>query len=243
MDSGGGVAPSSSRLKAGTTPLLDRDSNFKELCRHCEERSDEAIHSFFARRDGLLRGACHRARVRATRWLAMTVSKHAIAPPRRDAPELCNIFRPNRGRRECRVLAAPAVSRAICAENTHTSIQVQSEHSGIPRTMVLRLMPRSPRRRIRLVTVVGELTVLPNPVGLTKTSADLTPATGARTTRFCRTHQRRTSVAPAVRSRVLEPALRSRSRPTLPRPPHLIPTCLTIRIRPSRGMRRRGFYR
>src|SRR3954471_20320375 len=25
--------------------------------RHCEERSDEAIHSFFARRDGLLRGA------------------------------------------------------------------------------------------------------------------------------------------------------------------------------------------
>jgi hypothetical protein len=42
--------------------------------RHCEERSDEAIHSFFAWRDGLLRGACHRARIRATRWLAMTVS-------------------------------------------------------------------------------------------------------------------------------------------------------------------------
>jgi hypothetical protein len=36
------------------------------------EQSDEAIHSFFARRDGLLRGACHRARIRATRWLAMT---------------------------------------------------------------------------------------------------------------------------------------------------------------------------
>jgi hypothetical protein len=45
------------------------------VCRHCEERSDEAIHSFFARHDGLLRGACHRARVRATRWLAMTVSE------------------------------------------------------------------------------------------------------------------------------------------------------------------------
>jgi hypothetical protein len=33
----------------------------------------------FARNDGrgsgLLRGACHRARIRATRWLAMTVSK------------------------------------------------------------------------------------------------------------------------------------------------------------------------
>ena len=37
-----------------------------------EGGSDEAIHYFFTRRDGLLRGACHRARVRATRWLAMT---------------------------------------------------------------------------------------------------------------------------------------------------------------------------
>jgi hypothetical protein len=39
--------------------------------RHCER--SEAIHSFFTRQDGLLRGACHRARIRATRWLAMTV--------------------------------------------------------------------------------------------------------------------------------------------------------------------------
>src|SRR5437763_168751 len=30
--------------------------------------------SFFARLRGLLRGACHRARIRATRWLAMTIS-------------------------------------------------------------------------------------------------------------------------------------------------------------------------
>ena len=50
------------------------DSIFKEPSRHCEERSDEAIHSSFTRRDGLLRGACHRARIRATRWLAMTAS-------------------------------------------------------------------------------------------------------------------------------------------------------------------------
>src|SRR2546430_3724223 len=48
-------------------------------------------------------------------------------------------------------------------------------------------MPSSPRRRIRLASVIGELTVLRGPVGLAKTSADLTPATGARTTRFCRT--------------------------------------------------------
>src|SRR5438552_8596094 len=51
--------------------------------RHCEERlvrrsstseggSDEAIHSSISRQHGLLHGACHRARIRATRWLAMT---------------------------------------------------------------------------------------------------------------------------------------------------------------------------
>src|SRR4051812_43335498 len=45
-------------------------------------------------------------------------------------------------------------------KNAHTSIQVQTEHSGIPCTMVLRLIPRSPRRRIRLATVIGGLKVL-----------------------------------------------------------------------------------
>ena len=43
--------------------------------------------------------------------------------------------------------------------NAHTSIQVQPEHSGIPRAMVLRLMARSPWRRIRLASIAGELTV------------------------------------------------------------------------------------
>jgi len=57
-----------------------RSHILKLECRHCEEQSDEAIHSFFARRDGLLRGACHRARLRATRWLAMTVSRRATLP-------------------------------------------------------------------------------------------------------------------------------------------------------------------
>jgi hypothetical protein len=51
--------------------------------RHCEERlvrrsstteggSDEAIHLSALPHYGLLRGACHRARIRATRWLAMS---------------------------------------------------------------------------------------------------------------------------------------------------------------------------
>jgi len=36
--------------------------------------SDEAI-QFAKARPGLLRGACHRARIRATRWLAMTMGR------------------------------------------------------------------------------------------------------------------------------------------------------------------------
>jgi hypothetical protein len=59
-----------------------------------------------------------------------------------------------RGRRECRVRAAPAVSCAMesrCAHE-HTG---SAEASGIPCVMALRLMPCSSRRRIRLVTVVG----------------------------------------------------------------------------------------
>jgi hypothetical protein len=32
------------------------------------------------RRHGLLRGACHRARIRATRWLAMTVLSEIAKP-------------------------------------------------------------------------------------------------------------------------------------------------------------------
>jgi len=50
----------------------------------------------------------------------------------RNAPEPLKILSPDRGRRERRVLAAPAVSCAKLHKKTHTSIQVQSEHSGVP---------------------------------------------------------------------------------------------------------------
>ena len=60
-----------------------------------------------------------------------------------------------RGRRECRVHAAPAVSRARCTRKCAHEHTGSAEASGIPCVMALRLMPCSPRRRIRLVTVVG----------------------------------------------------------------------------------------
>src|ERR1700730_13603130 len=70
-----------------------------------------------------------------------------------------------RGSRECRMRAAPAVSREKQVTKTHTNTQVQRRRSDIPCAMALRLITRSPRRRIRLVTVVGELAASPRPVG------------------------------------------------------------------------------
>jgi hypothetical protein len=43
-------------------------------------------------------------------------------------------------------------------KNAHTSIQVQPKQPGIPRAMVLRLMPCSPWRRIPFASIAGELT-------------------------------------------------------------------------------------
>jgi hypothetical protein len=64
------------------------------------------------------------------------------------------------------VRAAPAVSRAnMHRQKAHTSIQVQRKQSDIPCAMALRLMPRSPRRRIRLVTVTAGLMAQSDPVG------------------------------------------------------------------------------
>ena len=52
----------------------------------------------------------------------------------------------DQGRREDRVLAAPAVSRAICANKTAHEHTGQREHSGLPCAMALRLTSCSSRR-------------------------------------------------------------------------------------------------
>src|SRR6266403_3051468 len=74
-------------------------------------------------KNGLLRrGACHRARIRATRWLlAMTWLKISHTTPRSRGtmcPRFCiNRSRlDHRGRRECRVPNAPTASRAKLAK-------------------------------------------------------------------------------------------------------------------------------
>jgi hypothetical protein len=66
---------------------------------------------------------------------------------RRTAPEVCKETPPpkERGRREDRVRAAPAVSCALCIKKrSHMSIQVQRKHSGLPCAMALRLIRALP---------------------------------------------------------------------------------------------------
>jgi hypothetical protein len=97
-----------------------------------------------------------------------------VTPPSRDTlrPRFANSSAPkDRGRREDRVRAAPAVSCAKAVKKTHMSIQVQRKHSGLPCAMVLQLISCSPRRDLGLfVTVVPKKRELPK---------NLTPAIGA----------------------------------------------------------------
>jgi hypothetical protein len=80
-------------------------------------------------------------------------------------------------------------------------------------------------RRLRILRPI-------NPVGLECVTADLAPATGVRTTRFCRTLKRRSSCAPAHRSRV-QLALRHPWRADALASTTSRPAFVTTRDRPS----------
>src|SRR6476660_7114825 len=86
----------------------------------------------------------------------------------------------------------------------HTSIQVQRRQSGIPCAMALRLMPCSPRRRIRLVTVAAGLR-LKRSGWIVSATDSLAPATGVGTTRFCRTQPASFVLRAVNRSRIEDP--------------------------------------
>ena len=73
-----------------------------------------------------------------------------------------------RGRGECRMRAAPAVPCAKWVVKKRTrAYRFSGEHPTFPAQWLYGLLPRSPWRRIRLVTIAGELTAYPRPVGPT----------------------------------------------------------------------------
>ena len=101
--------------------------------------------------------------------------------------------------------------------------------------MVLRLIPRSPRRRIRLVTVAGGLKAQSNPVEPDFASASLTPATGARTTRLHRTQKAPIILRAADRSRGSSRPAIATCAPDALASTASHPASVTIAIRPSVG--------
>ena len=75
------------------------------------------------------------------------------------------------------------------------------------------------------------------------TSADLTPATGARTTRFCRTQQRRSSCAGSTAHGFRRPAIslaRNAVASTAPRTPRIVTTRTPLFMRRD-GVKRTSF--
>jgi hypothetical protein len=165
---------------------------------------------------------------------------HLHLPASRFARALPTVSPQTRGRRECRVLAAPAVP---CARDggrgahEHTGTVGARRHSlrsGF--TAYGALSPETNSSCLRHRRIDG----FANPVGLAKTSTDLTPATGARTTRFCRTLQHRSSAAPPIAHRP-KPALQSVSaQRALPRPPHSLPNVRDDRDTPLLAGRERA---
>jgi hypothetical protein len=151
--------------------------------------------------------------------------------PRHHAPEFCEGSPSREGAGNAGCALHPRSRVQDCAKNAHTSIQVQRRQSGIPCAMALRLMPCSPRRRIRLVTVAAGL--MADQIRL-----DSICHRQLDTSNGCRNHTVLPYAAASFVWRAMithrpKPALRSRSRPTLPRPPHPAPTFVTMANAPQ----------
>ena len=123
---------------------------------------------------------------------------------------------------------------------THTSIQVQRRASGLPCAMVLTaysaLSPATNSSCHRHRRISGAS----RPGWADITSADLTPATDARTTRLCRPQLRRSSGA--RRSLTDKPPCDVPRATTLSRPPHPAPNVRDDGQRPSVRARDSGKY-
>ncbi len=139
--------------------------------------------------------------------LAMTAVPTRLRDPAARFARVVNLVSPPKrsegaGKAGCALHPRSRVQSA--RRNAHTSIQVQRRASGLPCAMVLRLMARSPRRRIRLATVAAGLTAASDPVGSNA------PPTAWHQQRVSEPH------AFAVRFGAVRPARRYRSRRTRP---------------------------
>src|ERR1700694_345213 len=126
-----------------------------------------------------------------------------VSIPRREAPELCKNLRPRKteGAGNAGCALHPRSRVQVAQGNAHTSIQVQRRHPASPARWLYGLCRALPGDEFVLSPSSADLSGSSTPVGFEFATADLAPATGVRTTRFCRTLKRRSSCAPVNRSR------------------------------------------
>jgi hypothetical protein len=159
-----------------------------------------------------------------------------FAFPRRNAPGLCMVHSPERGRGERRMPVAPAASCALCIGKKHTSKRVPRNHPAFPHAMVLTVyFVLSPvtglfchrRQRIKVLSAPGRAD---------STSANLTPASGRQDHTTSPYASAPFVSSPFDRSRIpwrTRPA--SRCAPDTAASTASLPASVTIAIRPSVG--------
>ena len=174
----------------------------------------------------------------------VVTTEYVLAIPRRDAPEVFKNHSPRNkegaGNAGCALHPRSRVQRSGGDAHEHTG---QRRASDIPCAMVLRLMPSSPRRRIRFASVAGGLKDCSDPVGSTHlrrldtsngcqdhtvlpyaaSRLRLEASPGTPVSHSGSSGHRRRSSARCVRSRTISPPCDHHTRPTLPRPPQPVP--------------------
>ena len=171
-------------------------------------------------------------------------------------PRICHFVSPSKdeeGAGKAGCPQAPAIVRTRCTRVTARCAGTP----GLPCAMVLRLIARSPWRRIPLASIADELTIPVTRLGpanlrqfdTSHGCQNHTPlpsaASSAKTTRPAhvlptgipaKAFKRRSSARRLIAHRP-KPALRSRSRPTLPRPSHPAPNVRDDRDTPLSWVR------
>jgi hypothetical protein len=154
---------------------------------------------------------------------------------------------------------APAIVRTKCTRVTARCAGTP----GLPCAMVLRLIARSPWSRIPLASIADELTILRSPAGpknlrqldtshgcqnhtplpsAASSTKTLRPAHVLPAEIPAKAFKRRSSARRSIAHRP-KPPLRSRSRPTLPRPSHPAPNVRDDRDTPLSWVRDGGSSR
>ncbi len=159
----------------------------------------------------------------------MSNSKHAFAPRRAKRPSRCFYLSPERGRGECRVPAAPAASCAKCWWHTSVATTGPPGSPGIPaRDGFNGLFRALPGDRALLPPSSADMQPVHARLGR-HAFRELDASVGASGPHdFAVRCNRLSSARSLIAHRSFDPPCDPLARQTLPRPPHPIPTFVTM---------------